>query len=283
MKLSVMNIVPKLKKSNFWLFAIAINLIIIYLILHWKFSSNIDAVFLNALFCSSILYLIWKKQYNLNLESDLFSTVIGLSLIILVLIKSLSLFWFDYVFTKIFALLSFLGLALIASGIRGLKQYWQEFIILVLSLLDALLISLILGKFDVSLLAAKTTNFLLWYLGFAVSRQGINVILPTGAIAIYPVCSGLNAMLLLLQLSLIFVFIFPINIFQKFLLPIFAVFLAFIINVFRLVLITLLVAASNHQAFNYWHGEPGNQIFSTISILAFGFLCHWILKEKKLV
>lgn len=281
MKLSSLNIVENLKKPSFWLFAITVNLIIIYLILHWKFSGNIDAVFLNALFCSSILYLIWKKQQNLNLKSDLFSTVIGLALIILVLIKSLSLFWFDYVFTKIFALLSFLGLALIASGIRGLKQYWQEFIILVLSLLDALLISLILGKFDVSLLAAKTTNFLLWYLGFAVSRQGINVILPTGAIAIYPVCSGLNAMLLLLQLSLIFVFIFPINIFQKFLLPIFAVFLAFIINVFRLVLIILLVAASNHQEFNYWHGEPGNQIFSTISILAFGFICHWILKEKK--
>jgi cyanoexosortase A len=159
--------------------------------------------------------------------------------------------------------------ALIASGIKGLKQYWQEFIILLLSLSDGLLLSLIAGKVDVSLLAAKVSNFVLWYLGFSVYRQGVNVILPTGGIEIYPGCSGLNAILLLLQLSLVFILIFPINISQKILLPIIAVSLA------------LLVANYNHQGFEYWHGESGNQIFSTISILAFGFVCHWILMQNK--
>lgn len=281
MKLSSFNIVPKLKKANFWLFAIAVALTIVQLNLHWKFIGGVDALTIKALFWASILYLIAKKQYTLNLKSDFFSTFIGLSLIVFTLIKSLSLFWFESFFIKVAALLSFLGLALIASGIKGLKQYWQEFIIMLLSLSDGMLISLISAKFDISILAAKAANFVLWYLGFPVYRQGVNVILPTGAIEIYPGCSGLNAMLLLLQLSLIFIFVFPINIFQKFLLPITAVFLAFVINIFRLVLMTLLVAASNHQGFKYWHGEPGNQIFSTISILAFGFICHWLLKEKK--
>lgn len=153
---------------------------------------------------------------------------------------------------------------------------------MLLSLSDGLLISLVTAKVDVSLFAAKVANFVLWYLGFAVYRQGVNVILPTGGIEIYPGCSGLNAiLLLLLQLSLVFILVFPINIFQKIVLPIVAVSLAFIINVFRLVLMTLLVADSNHQGFEYWHGESGNQIFSTISILAFGFVCHWILIEKK--
>ncbi|WP_086758623.1 cyanoexosortase A [Nostoc sp. 106C] len=280
MKISDFNIVEQLKKSNFWLTAIAVDLTIIQLSLHWKFSSSVDALFIKSLFWASIVYLIAKKQHTLNLESDLFSTLIGLLLIALTLIKSLSLFWFESSFIKFSALLSFLGLALIASGIKGLKQYWQEFIIMVLSF-DGILLSLLPAKFDISILSAKAANFVLWYLGFPVYRQGINVILPTGAIEIYPGCSGLNAMLILLQLSLIFILVFPINIFQKFLLPITAVFLAFFINIFRLVLMTLLVAASNDQGFKYWHGEPGNQIFSTISILAFGFICHWILKEKK--
>ncbi|MBN3869847.1 cyanoexosortase A [Nostoc sp. JL33] len=280
MKISGFDIIEQLKKSNFWLSAIALGLTIIQLDLNWKFIGSIDALTLRGLFLTAILYLIWKKKHNLNLRSDLFSTLIGLLLISFILIKSLSLFWFESFFLKIFALFSFLGLALIASGIKGLKQYWQEFIILVMSLSDGLLISLVAAKVDVSLLAAKVSNFVLWYLGFAVYRQGVNVILPTGGIEIYPGCSGLNAILLLLQLSLVFILVFPINIFQKIMLPILAVSLAFIINIFRLVLMTLLVA-SNHQGFEYWHGESGSQIFSTISILAFGFVCHWILRENK--
>jgi cyanoexosortase A len=281
MKLSSLNIVPKLKKSNFWLFAIAVSLTIIQLNLHWKFIGSVDSLIIKGLFGATILNLVWRKRNSIKIESDLYSTLIGLFLIVFTLIKSVSLFWFESFFIKASAILLFLGLALIASGIKGLKQYWQEFIIMLLSLSDGLLISLVSAKVDISILAAKASNFVLWYLGFAVSRQGVNVILPTGAIEIYPGCSGLNAMLLLFQLSLVFIFIFPINIFQKILLPIVAVFLAFIINISRLVLMTLLVAASNHQGFKYWHGEPGNQIFSTISILAFGFVCHWILKEKK--
>jgi cyanoexosortase A len=269
MKASGFNIIEQLKQSNFWLFAIAVGLTIIQLDLNWKLLGSIDALTLRGLFLTGILYLIWKKQHILNLKSDLFSTLIGLFLISFILIKSLSLFWFESFFVKIFALFSFFGVALIASGIKGLKQYWQEFIILLLSLSDGLLLSLVAAKVDVSLLAAKVSNFVLWYLGFSVYRQGVNVILPTGGIEIYPGCSGLNAIL------------FPINISQKVLLPIIAVSLAFIINIFRLILMTLLVANYNHQGFEYWHGESGNQIFSTISILAFGFVCHWILMQNK--
>jgi hypothetical protein len=44
----------------------------------------------------------------------------------------------------------------------------------------------------------------------------------------------------------------------------------------------VLVASSNQQAFEYWHGSEGNQIFSTISILVFGILCQFFLHENKL-
>ncbi|MDZ7957545.1 MAG: cyanoexosortase A [Aulosira sp. DedQUE10] len=281
MKLSGLDIVEKLQKSNFWLCAIAVGLTIIQLDLAGKFIGSVDALTIRGLFWLSILYLIWRKRDNLNLDSDIFSTLIGLLLTIFSLVKSLSLFWFDSIFVKISALLSFLGLALIASGFRGLKQYSKEFLILLLLLSEGLIFALISRQVDVSILAAKVANFVLWYLGFSVSRQGVNVILPTGAIEIYSGCSGLNAILILLQLSLLFILVFPIKIFHKIMLPIVAVSLAFVINVFRLVLMTLLVAASNHQGFEYWHGGYGSQIFSTVSILAFGFVCHWVLQENK--
>jgi cyanoexosortase A len=283
MKASGLDIVKKLNKSNFWLSAIAIDLLLIQIYLTWKFIGSSDTLSIKVLFWAAILNLIWKKRYTLNLESDIVSSVFGFLLISFVLVKSSSLFWFETYFVKIYALFSCFGLALMASGIKGLKQYTKEFIILLLLISEGLLISLISSKVDFSLLAAKFSSFVLWYLGFAVSRQGVNVILPTGAIEIYPACSGLNAILLLLQLALIFILVFPINTFQKIFLPIIAVFLAFIINVFRLVLITLLVAASNHEGFEYWHGQPGTQIFSTISIFAFGFVCHLILQKNQQV
>ncbi|MEH2377605.1 MAG: hypothetical protein V7K27_01690 [Nostoc sp.] len=92
MKTSGFDIVEQLKKSNFWLCAIAVGLTIIQLDLNWKFIGSIDALTLRGLFLTAIIYLIWKKQHILNLKSDLFSTLIGLLLINFILIKSLSLF-----------------------------------------------------------------------------------------------------------------------------------------------------------------------------------------------
>lgn len=281
MKISGFNIIEKLQKPNFWLCAIAVGLIIIQLDVARKFIPSLDALTIRCLFWSSILYLIWKKRDHLSLESDIISTLLGLLLIFILLVKSLSLLWFDSIFVKISALISFWGLALIASGIRGLKQYIQEFAILLLLLSESLILGFIDSNFNVSILAAKFSTFVLWYLGFPVSRQGVNVILPTGAIEIYPACSGLNAILILLQLSLLFILVFPIKIFHKIMLPIVAIFLGFVINIFRLVLMTLLVAAANHQGFEYWHGGAGSQIFSTFSILAFVCVCYWVLQQYK--
>jgi exosortase/archaeosortase family protein len=87
---------------------------------------------------------------------------------------------------------------------------------------------------------------------------------------------------LLLQLALLLILVFPTNLLNKILLPSIAVFLAFIINIFRLALMALLVASSNREAFEFWHGSTGAQIFSTLSILAFGFFCHFIMQGNRI-
>ncbi|MBO3458906.1 cyanoexosortase A [Aetokthonos hydrillicola Thurmond2011] len=272
----------QLKSSWFWLSAIAVGLILIQLDLTYKILGKVDSVIISALFWLAISYLIWNKRHTLNLQSNVFSTFCGLLIIIFILVKSQSLFWYESFFVKLSALLSFLCWSLLASGISGLKQYKQEFIILLILVSEQQIITLISEKIDISILAAKFSTFLLWYLGFQVSRQGINVILPTGEIQIYSGCSGLNAIVLLLQLALVFILVFPINFLNKILVPLVAIFLAFIINVFRLALMVLLVASSNKEAFEFWHGQPGNEVFSTLSILAFGYFCHFILRENHL-
>nr|WP_293089917.1 archaeosortase/exosortase family protein [Moorena sp. SIO3H5] len=69
-----------------------------------------------------------------------------------------------------------LGLGLLASGLKGLKQYWQHLTIFLCLAIPSGLPTLLI---DVSTLTAKFSGLLLWYSGFEVSRQGVYLILPT--------------------------------------------------------------------------------------------------------
>ncbi len=282
MKASRLAPVRRLKNYKFWLFGLAVGLAVLHLNLTWTITANIDLLSVSVLCWLAFLSVVWKKRHTLCLDSDIFSSICGLLLIALILIKSTSLFWFESEFIKISCLVSFIGLGLVASGVKGIKQYWQELLILIVLLLPLELLAQQIDKIiNVSLLAAKFSTFVLWYLGFEVSRQGVSVILPTGAIEIYPACSGLNAILLLLQLAFLFIIVFPIQWYKKILVPVISIFLAFTINVIRLVLMAVVVASSNQEAFQYWHGEDGAKIFSTISILMFGMFCRSLIHRNK--
>jgi len=50
-----------------------------------------------------------------------------------------------------------------------------------------------------------------------------------------------------------------------------AVFIAFVTSGILVALMAVVV--SNQEAFKYWHGPQGNQIFATISILIYGLFC----------
>lgn len=271
-----------LQNSNFWLCAIAIGLTALHLSFTLKLTDNIDQLCLNILFWGAIYSLLWKKRNVLNLESDIYSSFLAFLLITLILLKSLSLFWFETSFLNIFPLISTFSVALLASGFKNLKQYWREFILVfILAVPDGIIGIIIANTINLSLLAAKFSTFFLWYLGFNVYRQGIYVILPTGTIEINTACSGFNAIMLLLRLSLLFIMMFPTELYKKVLASIGGIFIAFIINGMRIALMAVLVAYSNQQSFDYWHGENGSQIVSTISILIFGIFCRLLIRENE--
>ena len=190
----------RIKNLPFWLLSLAAGLIVLHLNLTWR-SDNNNLLSCSLLFWLTISYLVWEKRDRLNLASDIFSSFCGLFLITLVLVKSTHLFG-DDVFLRISPFLSVLGLGLLASGVKGVKQYWRE--LLLWGFIAAPWASIYL-VIDLSLLTAKFTTFVLWLLGFDVSRQGVLVILPTGSIEVYDGCSGLKMILQLLGIALIFV------------------------------------------------------------------------------
>lgn len=275
-------LVRLLQNSKFYLFGITVSLTALHLLLIWRVSGDADQLIISVLFWGAILRLVWQKRDILNLESDICSSFFGLLLIALVFYKSTSLFWVESSLVKIIPLIAALGSCLLASGIKGLKQYWRELIIVLLLCLPASLFTQIVDQlFQVGTLTAKFAVFVLWYLGFAVSRQGATIILPIGSVFVAPACTGISTALLLLKLSVIFILVFPTSWKQKILLAIAAILISFLVSGIRVAIIATAVA--NQEAFNYWHGGSGNQIFSTISILLFGLLCRRWRSPNKLV
>lgn len=265
-----------LQEPKYLLLGIAAGLIALQLTLTSR-SGDVDLSGTMFLFWGAAAFLIWEKHKTINFESGIFSSFVGIALIALILIKSASVSQYEF-FIRVSPFLSGLSLALIASGVKGLKQYWQELLILGYTIIPPGLIGALV---DVALLTAKFSAFLLHYFGFNVIRDGVLLKLPTGSVEVYHGCSGINAILQLLGLTLIFLLMFPTKRSQKIILPIVAVIIAFIVNSARVALMAILVAFSQQTAFKYWHEGNGSWVFSMISVAIFGLFCwFFVLREE---
>ena len=180
------------------------------------------------------------------------------------------------VFLLLSPFLAALGLALLASGFCGLGQYYKELTVLFfLGAPQALIPPLI----DTTAITAKFATLVLWYSGFTVSRDGLNIYLGSGAVEVYPGCSGIEGVTYLLSLAGLFLVMFPMNWYRQFLILLVAVTIAFVVNGIRVALMAHLVATSDIEVFQYWHKGNGSMIFSMISVLLFSACC-WALNHQ---
>ena len=264
------------KQKKYLLLYVGIGLVTLHLNLSRQLGTS---VFFNRsfLFWMVSLLLLWQKKARLYLESDRYSCFVGTLILSLVLYKSLHLFPED-LFLRIFPLLSLLGWGLLASGMKELKQYYKQLFLLLFLAIPWELVYI----FDVSLVTAKFSTFILWLLGFEVTRKGVWIVMPTGSVEVYSGCSGVRTILQLLGLSWIVLTIIPTNWKSKILLPIAAIVLGFIVNGMRVALMAVLVALSDSAGFNYWHTGNGSLIFSAISVCLFGIVCFKAFATKNL-
>lgn len=261
---------------HFWILGLAVGLIALHLNLTLK-TNQTELLSTSLVFWAAVASLIWEKRDKLSTESGIFSSFFGASLIASVLLKSASVSSYD-LFLRLSPFISALGLALLVSGAKELKQYWQELLLLAFIIIPP---GLLLRFFDLTSLTAKFADFLLSSLGFAVTRQGLLLSLPTGRVEVGFGCSGANGMLQLLGLALLFIFMFPeTSRKQKLFLPFLAVFIAFVVNGIRVAILALLVAYSHIKAFDYWHTGTGSQLFPLIGVFIFGLFCWFFILRK---
>lgn len=261
-------------EKKYWLLAIAAGCVSLHVTLTHRLG-NQSFLALSCLVWCAVSSLIWQKRDRLLLKSKYLPTVLGCLLLAGLLSYS---FASPAPFVlEIYPFVAALGLGLIASGFRHLHQFRCELIMLFFLGVPRAVINPIA---DVSLLTAKLSTAILWYFGQGVFRQGTVIALPEGAVNVNKYCSGQEGMFDLLSLSILALLMYPICRRKSWFVPLVAVVVAFVINSFRVVLMTLLINAQKRTDFDYWHEGNGSLIFSLISVTLFG-LFYWLLLKQE--
>ena len=161
------NWLKHVQEPKYWVLGIASGLIALHLTLTSR-TNDTDLFGTMLLFWGVVAFLIWERHESLTFESGVFASFFGASLIALILLKISSISGYD-LFIRATPFLSGISLALLASGTKGLKQYWQELLILGYTAIPPGLIGVLV---DIALLTAKFSAFILHYLGFEVCGKG---------------------------------------------------------------------------------------------------------------
>ncbi|MBE9029808.1 cyanoexosortase A [filamentous cyanobacterium LEGE 11480] len=253
---------------------LGLGLIILHLLMTWKFTGNTDQFLLSVMFWSAIALLVWQKRAQLTLRSNWFCCTLGSFILAIGLTKSLSLVTSESEFVRFFPAIAGLGLGLIASGYHW-RQYWRE-----LSLIGILIIPPgVVGRLiewaiglPIQKLIAQSATFLLHYLNVGVVREGAEIISRSGIVRVEYACTGIPIFILLLQLAILMGIAFSIQRSQGILLIAIAISLAWLLSTIRVAVMTSVLAQP--ETFDYWHGSSGGQIFSTSAIVVFALICQ---------
>lgn len=276
MKINSLAEIKPLENTQFWLLAIAGSLTAVYVSLYMRLDGNLSQLTISLLGLGAVFSLLAEKRQTLKFESDIFSSLLGILLIAFALLRSNYVVIVDS-FVELTPFVVFLGLALLASGIKGLRQYWLELLIIFAFNLP---VGYITQRLDISIFTAKFSFALLSYLGLPVVREGVNIIMPTGAVEVYPGCSGMETISQLVKLAILFIVMFPTSsLAKRIIVPLVAITIAFLVNAVRVALMAYLVAKSSTEAFDYWHLGTGSQIFFLICTILFGGFCYLITKH----
>ncbi|AFY58419.1 exosortase, cyanobacterial variant [Rivularia sp. PCC 7116] len=263
----------RLKDIRYWLLGIAGGLEAICLTLVWK-ADDTGHLGMSLLFLFAVGSLTWEKRHTLKFESEVVPSIVGVGLIGWVLWQSANLA--DGNIMRLLSFVSALGVALLASGFQGLKQYWQELMILFFLGVPSVIASFL---YDISPLTAKFSAFLLHYLGFEVMSQGVFINLPNGGIEVTTECSGIDTIVYILSVSVLALIMFPVHRTKRFFVPFMAIIIGFVINGVRVAMLAIF-AASDKAAFESWHGGQASYLYGMIGILIFGCF-YWLILQQE--
>ncbi|MEB3174334.1 MAG: cyanoexosortase A [Cyanobacteriota bacterium] len=258
------------QRTDVWLGGLGIALAGLHLLLLDKAKEE-HLFSISLLMWLTVASLLWDRRRELSFKSDTFSTVFGAVLLLSILARNLIP---TDLSLRLLPLVGGISLALLASGYRNLRQYWREITALTLLLL-AKLITTFLNAINLPLFTAKVATFLLWLGGFEVYREGVYIELSKGKVEVLGACSGVESILLVVCVAVLFFFLIPVSHVQKIICLLIAALIGFVVNAVRVIIMALLVDIGDKPGFDYWHGSDGSLSFAVVSVCLFGLYC-WL-------
>lgn len=185
---------------------------------------------------------------------------------------------FDLIF-DLSPFIAALGVAMLASEINKLQQYWQE--MLVILALNALFYLFVNRIGFLAIFSAKYSTLILTDLGVQFYSEGIHIFFSNGkSVELAAGCSGWESIFPLLKRAVLFLVMFLTKLTAKILVTLAAAALGFVVNGVRGAIVAILVAYSHPETFDYWHKGTGSEIFFLSSTLLFGLFCYLVMQNK---
>jgi|GEM_PF-4243376 len=163
------------------------------------------------------------------------------------------------------------------SGVGKLLQYWKPLLLLfVLALPDGTLLKPviypILKLFAWDQLAYATAHFTTMmtnFIGVPAVLEDLDINMPNAIVTVSSGCDGYRILDFMVRLSIILVVTFYVERIRWIPVLFTGLLLAFIINGFRITLLTYLANAENFTAFDFWHIGSGAKVFYLSTIILF--------------
>jgi exosortase/archaeosortase family protein len=173
--------------------------------------------------------------------------------------------------SSLLPLLSGLGLALLATPVRGLRRVLPS--LGILALLPLIRAALIPYPTLLTNATAFIANFALLLCGLPAMIQANMVTLPGGSVVVASACTGLPAMLQLLSVSFIFAIVFPMRYrWQNLIMAVCAMVLGFLVNGIRIAFLAVMISSqfpSKRWWFDLFHNGWPAWIFPGIAAFLF--------------
>lgn len=207
---------------------------------------------------------------------------VGVALLVAVLWRGQRMMGFDFVSSGL-PLVAGLGLVLLAAPLQQLRRFGLALgVLALLPLMRAVGWLTPLGP--LSLLTAWLAEQFLNLCGTPVLRSGTSLRLEGGAVDVGGPCVGLNMLLQLLVVALIFAIAFPMrHRWQNALMLVVAPLTALLINAMRIVLLAWINASSwpnKEWWFDFFHWHWGSLVFAGMAMQLFVWLyVYWMARQ----
>lgn len=207
---------------------------------------------------------------------------LGVTLLVAVLWRGQRMMGFDFISSllPLVAGLALTGLAVPLHQMRGFFKSW-----LVLAFLPVMRALGWLTPLDpLSLIAAWLTQKMLAICGIPVVREGILVKVQGGTVSVGGPCAGLNMLLQLLVVAVIFAMAFPMRRrWQNAVMIVVAPVLAMLVNGMRIVVLALINASdwpNKTWWFDFFHWHWGSLVFAGVAMQVFVSLyVYWMARQ----